>query len=73
MIRVSAETLQHDWQIYLARIQAGETVVICVNDTAIAEIKPIEADRSSLRPVGLCASEFVVPDDFDAPLPPGVI
>jgi hypothetical protein len=22
-----------------------------------------------LRPIGLCAGEFVVPDDFDAPLP----
>jgi hypothetical protein len=25
--------------------------------------------ESLLRPLGLCASEFVVPDDYDAPLP----
>jgi hypothetical protein len=26
-----------------------------------------------LRPFGLCAGEFVVPDDFDAPLPEEVL
>jgi antitoxin (DNA-binding transcriptional repressor) of toxin-antitoxin stability system len=73
MIRVSAETLQHDWQTYLTRIQAGETVVVCLDNMAVAEIKPVEAGESSLRPAGLCAGEFVVPDDFDAPLPPEIL
>jgi len=27
----------------------------------------------SSRPYGLCQGEFVVPDDFDSPLPEGVI
>jgi antitoxin (DNA-binding transcriptional repressor) of toxin-antitoxin stability system len=70
MTRISADTLQHDWTTYLSLVQAGETVVVCVNDQAIAEIKPIDVGQPSLRPVGLCAGEFVVPDDFDAPLPP---
>jgi hypothetical protein len=26
-----------------------------------------------LRPIGLCAGEFVVPDDFDAPLPEDIL
>jgi len=26
-----------------------------------------------LRPFGLCAGEFTVPDDFDAPLPENII
>jgi len=34
----------------------------------IAELKPI-ANSKQLRPFGLCAGEFTVPDDFDAPLP----
>ncbi len=25
------------------------------------------------RPIGLCAGEFVVPDDFDAPLPHDIL
>jgi len=27
------------------------------------------ANHKQLRPFGLCAGDFVVPDDFDAPLP----
>ena len=30
-------------------------------------LKDVEAD--SLRPAGLCAGEFTVPDDFNDPLP----
>lgn len=41
-----------------------------VYDTAFAEINPAAAP---LRPVGLCAGEFSVPDDFDVPLPEDVI
>ncbi len=36
------------------------------------EAQPLEstpAEMMQLRPIGLCAGEFVVPDDFDAPLP----
>ena len=28
-----------------------------------------QAEAGEPRPFGLCAGEFVVPDDFDAPLP----
>lgn len=38
------------------------------SDKAIAELRPI-ARSKQLRPFGLCAGEFTVPDDFDAPLP----
>ena len=31
-----------------------------------------ESDDPPLRPFGLCAGEFTVPDDFDDPLPPPV-
>ncbi|MCI0490996.1 MAG: hypothetical protein L0229_30775 [Blastocatellia bacterium] len=37
------------------------------------EIKPIVSDSETLRPFGLCAGEFVVPDDFDDPLPEEII
>ncbi|WP_009631744.1 type II toxin-antitoxin system Phd/YefM family antitoxin [Synechocystis sp. PCC 7509] len=32
------------------------------------ELPPITSGKQ-LRPYGLCAGEFTVPDDFDAPLP----
>ena len=31
------------------------------------------AGETTLRPYGLCRGEFVVPNDFDAPLPDDVI
>ena len=37
-----------------------------------AEVDLGLSDRT-LRPFGLCAGEFMVPDDFDAPLPEYVI
>lgn len=37
------------------------------------EIKPVVAGSKTLRPFGLCAGKFTVPDDFDDPLPESVI
>jgi antitoxin (DNA-binding transcriptional repressor) of toxin-antitoxin stability system len=39
-------------------------------DKPIAELKPASsnAPTKQLRPFGLAAGEFTVPDDFDAPL-----
>lgn len=38
-------------------------------DAAIARYR----QEGRLRPVGLCAGEFVVPDDFNKPLPDDII
>ena len=55
---------------YLRKVEAGETLVVLRADQPVAEIEPI---GRSPRPYGLCAGEFTVPDDFDAPLPEGVL
>ena len=34
---------------------------------------PFQENSSQQRPFGLCKGEFVVPDDFDAPLPESVL
>jgi hypothetical protein len=36
-------------------------------------IEPILSSHKPLRPFGLCAGEFTVPDDFDAPLPEEIL
>lgn len=66
MVRVTIDEMQHDPLKYLHQVEAGETVVIVRSDQAIAELRPIAPQQ---RPFGLCAGEFTVPDDFDAPLP----
>ena len=39
----------------------------------LASEKPQSSENKLTRPFGLCEGEFVVPDDFDDPLPDHVI
>jgi antitoxin (DNA-binding transcriptional repressor) of toxin-antitoxin stability system len=72
---ISIEEMKRDINGYLQRVKAGETIVVTDADRPIAEVKPVssEVGSSELRPIGLCEGKFVVPDDFDAPLPDGVL
>jgi antitoxin (DNA-binding transcriptional repressor) of toxin-antitoxin stability system len=72
MVKVTVEEMQRDLLHYLRQVEGGETLVIVRLDEAIAEIRPISPSQQ-LRPYGLCAGEFVVPDDFDAPLPEDIL
>ena len=69
-MKVTIDEIQRDPLQYLRRVEAGETIVIIRQDKAIAELKPI---TNQLRPFGLCAGEFTVPNDFDAPLPEDIV
>jgi antitoxin (DNA-binding transcriptional repressor) of toxin-antitoxin stability system len=68
MLNVTVDEIQRDPLKYLRQVEAGETLVIVRADQAIAELRPITQSKQ-LRPFGLCAGEFTVPDNFDAPLP----
>jgi len=54
---------------YLKRVEAGETIVLMRHGKPVAELHPVLKVRSDPRPFGLCAGEFEVPEDFNAPLP----
>ncbi|NJL54497.1 type II toxin-antitoxin system Phd/YefM family antitoxin [bacterium] len=69
MLNVTIDEIQRDPLKYLRQVEAGETLVIIRSDKPIAELRPITSSKKQLRPFGLCAGEFTVPDDFDAPLP----
>ncbi len=71
MVTVNIDDMQRDLAGYLHRVQAGETLLVLEADQPLAEIKPYQVFAGKAkqpRPFGLCAGEFVVPDDFDAPL-----
>jgi antitoxin (DNA-binding transcriptional repressor) of toxin-antitoxin stability system len=51
------------------RARRGERILICRRNEPVAELRAIEAGPVRRRPIGLAAGRFVVPDDFDAPLP----
>lgn len=77
MTTISVDDMQRDLIGYLRRVQAGETLVITQADKPVAEVKPVtepsRQDVKQLRPFALCAGMFVVPDDFDAPLPEEIL
>jgi len=67
-MKATMDQVEKDPSEYLHRVLNGETVVLFQNDRAVAEIRPLSAAMGP-RPIGLAAGEFVVPDDFDDPLP----
>lgn len=69
MTTIRIEDLQRDPLGYLHKVETGETLIVLRADKPVAEIKPPSTVAKSLRPYGLCAGEFVVPDDFDELLP----
>ena len=73
MLNVTIDEIQRDLLKYLRQVEAGESFVIVQADKPIAELRPISSNGKQLRPFGLCAGEFTVPDDFDTPLPEDIL
>ena len=73
MSTVSSKELQRDPDGLLDRVEAGEHLVVERGGRPVAELRPVLASQPGPRPFGLCAGEFTVPDDFDAPLPDDIL
>ncbi|CAN5831099.1 hypothetical protein BH23ACT11_BH23ACT11_06940 [soil metagenome] len=73
MAKVTVDDVRKDLSGYLRRVEAGETLIVVREQEPFAEIKPVGSEVGSERPEGLCSGEFVVPDDFDEPLPADVL
>jgi len=71
-MNVSVEDIEKNPREYLDRVLEGETVIVVENDQPVAEMRPL-SKRTGLRPFGLAKGEFVVPDDFNDPLPEDVL
>ncbi|MEO7720019.1 MAG: type II toxin-antitoxin system Phd/YefM family antitoxin [Capsulimonas sp.] len=75
--KLSIEEFKSDPAAYLHRAQAGEAFIVLEAGRQIAEITPIvevkPVSTQARRPFGLCAGEFTVPKDFDAPLPDDIL
>lgn len=72
MSDVPANEIQINPRKHLSQVEVGETLIIFKFNKPIAELKPV-ANSKQLRPFGLCAGEFIVPDDFDASLPEDIL
>lgn len=71
--QISLDEIKQNLPNFLHRVEAGETLVILKSGKPLAEIKPLKPRLSKVRPYGLCEGDFLVPDDFDAPLPEDII
>lgn len=72
MSTITVDEMERAGMSWLQRVAAGETLLVMQAGEPVAEIKPVAAavaESGQLRPYGLCEGEFVVPDDFDDPLP----
>lgn len=73
MLTVTIDEIQKNLTSYLHQVAAGESIIIIEAGKPIAEIKPVSPTSRQMRAYGLCAGEFIVPDDFDTPLPEDIL
>jgi len=69
MSAISVQEIGRDPEAFLRRLEAGEWLVVVRDEHPVAEVRPLPVHVVGLRPFGLCAGRFMVPADFDQPLP----
>ena len=75
MTTITPQELARNPLGFLERVEAGERIVVVRDHRPVAEFQPVtpSAPRTGLRPYGLAAGQFRLPDDFNAPLPEDVL
>ncbi|MDA1141755.1 MAG: type II toxin-antitoxin system Phd/YefM family antitoxin [Planctomycetota bacterium] len=73
MDHVELGDLKKDLDHYFQMVKNDETIVVTDQHKKIVELRPLSLSNKSPRPFALCKGEFTVPDDFDDPLPEGII
>jgi antitoxin (DNA-binding transcriptional repressor) of toxin-antitoxin stability system len=58
---------------YLAKLKAGDRIVLCRRNRPVAEITPLPEAPARPRPVGLAKGRVVIPRSFFEPLPEEVL
>ena len=76
MLQLNINEIKTHISATLARVEKGETVIICKRNKPIAQIMPIEQKPVKKRPVGLAGKEypdFEIGDEFFEPLPDDIL
>lgn len=73
MSTITVHQLERDPAEFLRRVEGGESLLVLREGRVVAEVQPVAAKSVARRPHGLCAGQFLVPDDFDSPLPEQVL
>ena len=70
MIELNVHEAKTHLSRYLARVEAGETIILCRHNRPIAEVRPIATNASRRkRRFGVDEGKFEVPPEFFEPLP----
>lgn len=69
MKKVSVAEAKAQLSSLLDEVEGGQPVTITRHNVPVAELRAISPANSGPRPWGLSKGAFVVPDDFNDPLP----
>jgi antitoxin (DNA-binding transcriptional repressor) of toxin-antitoxin stability system len=72
MIRLNIAEAKTQLSRYLARVEQGETILLCRRNVPVAEIRPLPRRETEPRPVGIDRG-MRVPESFFEPLPEGLL
>ena len=69
-MKVNVRDATEGFSKWLERVASGEEVIIVKGGISVAELVPVRTNKTKTkRQLGSAKGEFVVPDDFNDPLP----
>lgn len=69
MIKLNIHEAKTHLSKYLAKLKAGDRILLCNRNRPVAEITPLPEVPVRARPIGLAKGRFTVPRSFFEPLP----
>lgn len=73
MIKLNIHEAKTHLSKYLAKLKAGERILLCKRNHPVAEITALPKALARPRPIGLAKGRFAVPSSFFEPLPHDVV
>ncbi len=68
--RLDMDEAQARLSEHIARLEPGDSIILCREGRPVAELRPLEESLAEPRPVGLGKGLVEIPDSFFEPLPP---
>ena len=69
MIKLNIHEAKTHLSKYLAKLKAGERILLCKRNQPVAQITPLPEVPTRPRPIGLARGTFTVPRSFFEALP----
>jgi antitoxin (DNA-binding transcriptional repressor) of toxin-antitoxin stability system len=69
MIKLNIHEAKTHLSKYLAKLKAGDRILLCKRNHPVAQITPLPKALARPRPIGLAQGIFIVPRSFFDPLP----